>query len=380
MGHAQQATVDAPPAPSREWPALNGLVDELLATRRRVASAQAAEARVFARAVDLLAERIEESRRAWPDPGESLRNGGTDLPLREIALELGMAIRISDRTVQARIGQAWTLVERFPAALAEWETGTIDAGHAWAIVHAGATIHDEQLRARYERLALDAARTESPTRFSPIAARIDPDGTAELIDAARAERRVRLCPLGDGLARLIADLPAPLAHAVYDRLTALATAPDDPHDGHGPAEADDTEAPADDPDRPARTGRQRIVTGPAPQPSPARGTAEVSESAASDARTTDQRRADALAELLLTGPATCHGDGTGAIAGGCRSRSRCSRWPRRAMSRRCWPATARSIPRSRVAWPPERPAGIACSPTRTPVFRSPSTGIGRTRR
>lgn len=364
MGHER---VFIPAA--RPWPALNGLLDDVLQARRRIAAAQADEARLFARAVDLVAERVEERRRACSTPEEFLRDGGSDLPMREISLELGMAIRVSDRTVQSRMGQAWTLVERFPATLTEWESGAIDAGHVWAIVQAGATIGDAQLRARYEQRALDAAATESPARFAAvtraIAATVDPESCADLIDAANAERRVRLYPLADGLARLVADLPAPLAHAIYDRLTTLAASappalstpsgpptPPAPSDGPSappaPSEHDAASTDAGAPDSidagttdehttdehttdghttepcaagpDASTGdrnapQQRVVTGPGPRGGTAATASPASPDPASDSRSVDQRRADAFAELLLTGAAACHGDGTGAVAG-----------------------------------------------------------------
>ncbi|MBO0982229.1 HNH endonuclease, partial [Microbacterium sp. SD291] len=39
---------------------------------------------------------------------------GTDLALRAVAAELGAALRVSDRTVQRRMGEASFLVEQFP--------------------------------------------------------------------------------------------------------------------------------------------------------------------------------------------------------------------------------------------------------------------------
>ncbi len=294
MGHESECAV------GWAWPALNGLVDEVLATRRRVAAAQAAEARLLSRAVDIVTERIEERRARRDVDGPPLRDGGADLPLREVSLELGMAIRVSDRTLQARMGQAWTLVQRFPATLAEWESGAIDAGHAWAIVQSGTVIDDDTRRARYERLALDAAATESPARFAAaaraIAAAVDPESCAMDIAAARAERRVRLYPLQDGLARLIADLPAPLAHAIYDRLTHIATAPE----------------PGGMPGTPP-TSAAAGVSG-VPDPSgPLPDDATSPEPA--DPRTVDQLRADTFSELLLTGTPSAHDGGLSSVAG-----------------------------------------------------------------
>ncbi|WP_235038190.1 DUF222 domain-containing protein, partial [Microbacterium sp. 18062] len=196
-------------------------MDEVVQARRQASIAQAAEARLLARAADLVADRIAERRQSGK------RVSDADLPLREVALELGMAVRVSDRTIQARMGRAWSLVEHFPATLAAWEEGAIDPGHAWAIAHAGTGIRTPENRTRYEHLALAAAAEESPARFAPIAraiaASVDPDAFTEQVAAATAERTVRVYDLDDGLARLIADLPAPLAYAIHDRLTQMAT-------------------------------------------------------------------------------------------------------------------------------------------------------------
>lgn len=82
------------------------------------------------------------------------------------------------------------------------------------------------MRDRYESLALDAAATESTTRTTQaakaIAAALCPEAFAQRARAAADERDVRLFDLDEGMVRLIADLPAPLGHAVYDLLTSRA--------------------------------------------------------------------------------------------------------------------------------------------------------------
>jgi len=267
------------------WVALDALVEDVTAARREIARLQAAEARLLARAVGLVAERAvvyREHRGAF----------GSDLPLREVSLELGAAMRVSDRTVQGRIGSASALVHDFAATLAAWERGEIDGGHAWTIVRAGMSLPDGDVRARYEALALRAAETESPTRLAPIAralaAAVSPEAFEEELTVAGAGRSVRLYDLDAGMARLIADLPAPLAYAIRDRLARLS---DDP-----------AEAPAGDDD----TGTERaagtlvLTTG---------GTRDrCRQSTDADARTPDQLRADVFTDLLLTGVPTAHGD------------------------------------------------------------------------
>ncbi|GAA4069588.1 hypothetical protein GCM10023065_23560 [Microbacterium laevaniformans] len=182
------------------WPALDGLVDGVVDMRRRTAAAQAAEARLLAAAVDLVADRVELLRQEAQQQGRArVRSSDTDLPLREVALELAMALRMSDRGVQRRMSEAFLLREHFPTTLKVWEDGGIDAAHAWAISRIGMLLRTPDGRARFEALALEAARTESPTRMTAavkvIAATIDPDAFTDATDRAYETRSVRLFDL-----------------------------------------------------------------------------------------------------------------------------------------------------------------------------------------
>ena len=295
-----------------QWPVLDALVDRVLDARRQIAAAQAAEAQLLAEAVTIIADRTDTLRQHASQAGRTYTSTG-DLPLREVSLELGAAMRVSDRTVQARISDAHALTTDFPATFAALSTGQIDAGHAWAIVRSGIGLTDE-VRSRYERLALDAAATESTTRTAQaakaIAAALCPEAFADRASAAADERDVRLYDLDEGMVRLIADLPAPLGQAIYDLLTSQARAvlatdqtPDSPIDpadgGAGPDLAGDSAGldPAEDP----HADTLRLETGPRAAAEPRTG--------ATDARTLAQVRADLFCELLLTGiPSSCGDD------------------------------------------------------------------------
>lgn len=98
------------------WPVLDNLVGRVLDTRRQVASAQATEAKLLADAVEFIADRTVELRRQGARRSRHVNT--SDLPVREVALELGMAMRISDRTVQTRISEAYVLVKQFPRTFA----------------------------------------------------------------------------------------------------------------------------------------------------------------------------------------------------------------------------------------------------------------------
>ena len=303
MGHAESVS---------RWPALDALVANLVDTRAQIAALQAAEARVLAASVDLVTERMEQRRLS----GERITDA--DLPLREVALELGLAMRLSDRAVQARMGDAALLAQRFTQTLDAWESGRIDAGHAWAIVRAGVPIADEERSARFERLALEAAQTESAGRMpqvaKAIAAAVDPEAFAARLRDAAEDRRIRLYDLEDGLARLVADLPAALAYGIFDRLTQIAavvqrnettTDPEAVLDaeetasGDGETASGDGETASGDGDDAREGAVESIVTGSGSRPT----------------RTIDQIRADLVSDLLLSGTPSCHGDGLGAVTG-----------------------------------------------------------------
>ncbi|MCR2809675.1 MULTISPECIES: HNH endonuclease signature motif containing protein [unclassified Microbacterium] len=271
MGHVVGS--DGPGA----WRELDDLVTRVVENRAAIASLQADEASLLADAVDLMISRTEERR------VEGRPRTDSDLPLREICAELGAAMRMSDRTVQARIGDATTLLTSFRATHDAGRAGLIDAGHVAAIRDAGAGIADAAERARYERQMLEAAAHESPGRLRVlgrvVAARIDPASIDERHRVARASRDVRVIGLEDGMARLIADLPAVPAYAIWDRLTQMAHTVRDP----GLAAPDIC---ADDP----------CTVGASANPPPL------------DCRSIGELRADILADILLTATPTAHGD------------------------------------------------------------------------
>jgi len=294
------------------WPGLDAVVTGVVDARRRAAAAQAAEARLLADAVGLVAERTALLRQEALQRGGSVRSSDADLPLREVALELAMALRVSDRGVQRRMSEAYLLMTLFPRTLEAWAGGGIDAAHAWAISRTGTLLTSEADRSRYETLALEAARSESPARMSAaakaIAATIDPTAFTEAAQRAYDERSVRLFPLEDGMARLIADLPAPLAHAIHDTLTAQGRAIlDQPDEG--------TDGDADATDADAFAGDDTLTTGPArPTDATCTTTTTPTTAAVKDTRTLAQVRADILTDLLLTATASTRATGAGVEA------------------------------------------------------------------
>jgi len=261
--HAESRGVDP------HWVELDAVVTRAERIRREIARLHAERADLCAEALDLVADRIEQRAAAGVAHRGSL---GDDIPLREVVAELGAALRVGDQTVHGWLGSGSVLVHRYPATLRALRAGVIDERHAAAILDAGAAIEDDDLRAEYERRILEVAAVESAARVRvtarTIAGRLQRDLVDDRQRRAHERRRVRLYDIEDGLTRLVADLPAALARAAFERVSDLAAAVD----GDGDDER--------------------------------------------DRRCLDERRADALADLLIGGTPMAHPDvrsGGGAV-------------------------------------------------------------------
>ncbi|WEK12701.1 MAG: DUF222 domain-containing protein [Candidatus Microbacterium phytovorans] len=236
------------------------LLHALADARRDAAAAQARE-------VALLAEAVEIADAMAQDAGGPA--SAADLPIRSLAAQIGAAARMSDRTVQKHMSDAVVLVEKFPATFAAWACGDISRGHVRVVVDAGAALDDDAARAVYEDATLEIARRETPGRLKPaarlLAARLHPVPLQERHTAAATKREVWVRDLDDGMAELIAILPAAIAHGIRDRLDQYA---------------------------------RRVVD--------ARDTTDsrTTDSRAADTRRVSEVRADVFADLLLTGHAT----------------------------------------------------------------------------
>lgn len=254
------------------WVEVDALATRAERLRREMARLHAERARVCADALDLVASRV-----AQRAAGRVAHRGqfGDDIPLREVTAELGAAMRVGDQTARAWLSLGAALVHQYPNTLAALDRGDIDERHASAIVDGGTAIVDDDLRAAYEQQVLRAAETETAARLRHIARAIAGRLQSDLVDErhgrAHERRRVRLYELEDGLSRLVADLPAALGHAIFDRVSELARE-ESTHDT-------DTNTDAD-----------------------------------ADERCLDERRADVLCDLLLAATPT-GGDGLDEIRG-----------------------------------------------------------------
>lgn len=152
----------------------------------------------------------------------------SDLAIRDLAAEIGAAVREPDRTIQRQIDRASALVNHFPETHRALSLGEISNRHVEVILECGSPIGDECARAEYEARVLDVARAESANRLRRFAAVAAEEATPRTLEErheeAAAERCVYVSDLPDGMARLTADLPATLAHGIHDRLSSMGRA------------------------------------------------------------------------------------------------------------------------------------------------------------
>ncbi len=196
------------------------LADECTDARLALAQAEAAMARVFAKAARVGMQRVAE----LPSP----TSREAELPFRALAAELGAAANMSDRTVQRRMNDAAVLAESFPATFEAWDEGRVGAGHVAVILEHGTPLTDPVARAVFEREALVRAEGTTPGRLGSSLARLaeslQPRTMTERHQEARASRCAYVRDIGDGMAEFSTVQPAVLAHAMHDRITQQAHA------------------------------------------------------------------------------------------------------------------------------------------------------------
>lgn len=292
---------------------IDALIAALAQGRATIAAMQAAEATMLA-TVQLIGER----RIARGGVGSS----DADMPLREVAADIASALRVSDRTVQRQMAESADLAVRFPLTLRALSEGRISRAHVIVITTAGAHIDDPEERADYEASVLEYAERESASRLKPVATvRAEKAQRRPLAqrhrEAAKA-RGVWIRDLPDGMAELIATLPAALAHGILDRLGQMAVAVEtDPETGQTDPETDqvgehdDIGSPrvpraGDDGERAPERDAGGVIDESTP-PSEAAPTTR-------DERGMDELRADILTDLLLAAAPAGHHSETGLAA------------------------------------------------------------------
>lgn len=211
---------------------------------------------------------------------EAGRYGGgvPEVVARSVRLELAAALRVSEHTAGLLLAHAEAMVHRYPAALASLSRAGMTERHAQLLVDL-LDAASAPVRTKLTARAVELAEELPVGAFRRALRRlIDTEESATLTqrhEQALTARRVVVEPADDGMAWLHAFLPAVEAHAVHNRLTAMARA------------------------MTARPDRAGVDAGVGEAGPPADENAPAV--APDDSRTLDQVRADILGDLLIDG-------------------------------------------------------------------------------
>ena len=192
------------------------LVEGFLEDQAVIARAQARQAKRLAEA-----RAIAEAQMRRAGIGSEFEH-----PVRSMAAEFGVAARISDRTIRARMEWSVDLVDGFPATFALFEEGRISEGHVRAIVDAGSRLEDDDARGEFERIILPRAEKLTAGQLGSVARKladdIEPLPLEERHEEAMAERGTSVAPMPDGMAAFTLIGPAVTVYAMHDRATQMA--------------------------------------------------------------------------------------------------------------------------------------------------------------
>ena len=161
-----------------------------------------------------------------PTKAENLWTGVDEAERDEVAA----ALRLSGNTAQSRIDVARTLVNNLPNTCSALASGEISSAHATVIARESAAAIDKGINPiLIEQIELEAlAHSEFHTpaqvanKVRTLLAQLAPAAFEEAVEYARDCRRVNLYPEADGMATLVALLPAPDAQTIMLAIDKLA--------------------------------------------------------------------------------------------------------------------------------------------------------------
>ena len=143
--------------------------------------------------------------------------------------DVATALRLSPTSAQSRIDVARVLVGHLPNTISALSTGEISVAHATVIARETATAIrnglSEESIFRVEQTALAHAEFHTPgqvaSKVKTTIAKLAPEEFEEIADRARDARRVSCYPEADGMATVIAILPAEDAQTVMKSIEAF---------------------------------------------------------------------------------------------------------------------------------------------------------------
>jgi uncharacterized protein DUF222 len=139
--------------------------------------------------------------------------------------EVAGVLTLSPRTGVNRLDWAIEVARRLPRTLAAMEAGAISYAQLRVIAEETLHLAVEDVPAVEERVLAGVA-DKTPGQVRRMTKRavlaVDTDAAIRRAERARTERKVVVNPLPDGMAEFVATLPAPDAQALYSRLDELA--------------------------------------------------------------------------------------------------------------------------------------------------------------
>jgi len=143
--------------------------------------------------------------------------------------DVATALRLSPTTAQSRIDVARVLIGHLPNTISALSTGEISVAHATVIARETATAIRNGLSQesvfRVEQSALAHAEFHTPgqvaSKVKTTIAQLAPEEFEEIAERARDTRRVSCYPESDGMATVIAILPAEDAQLVMKSIEAF---------------------------------------------------------------------------------------------------------------------------------------------------------------
>ena len=143
--------------------------------------------------------------------------------------DVATALRLSPTSAQSRIDVERVLVGHLPNTISALSTGEISVAHATVIARETATAIrnglSEESIFRVEQTALAHAEFHTPgqvaSKVKTTIAKLAPEEFEEVADRARDARRVSCYPEADGMATVIAILPAEDAQTVMKSIEAF---------------------------------------------------------------------------------------------------------------------------------------------------------------
>jgi hypothetical protein len=193
-------------------------VDEVATIDRQVASLHARRAIAVERARRIS---VSASQAATPSAGQHAWSTA-EAARRVVVADLACELNVPENTAMLLITDSQLLVEDLPVTLGALADGDISWQHAHVVADQASSLPVSS-RAAFEQKVLPFAVTHTASRFQRYARiqreRMHPQTIEERHETAVDKRSISIAPGADGMAWLTAHLPAPTAHAIFDRLT-----------------------------------------------------------------------------------------------------------------------------------------------------------------